>query len=165
MSKPAGDDINPELEKIPEPAEENADVLHNDPPPPDHETCTEQEAALMDLGDNQTSPVWASTNPASPAKVVAASTEDATITGFGHTTLGEPVALSKHNTKEEIAGMDKGKWSTDLSSYAHLSAQDLHSGYLNRLYTSHDYEAGLVNLMKELYELNFCFNFCNIISA
>ena len=49
--------------------------------------------------------------------------------------------------------MDKGKWKIDLSSYADLNAQELHSGYLNRLYTSHDYEAGLVNLMKERYEV------------
>ena len=50
--------------------------------------------------------------------------------------------------------MDKGKWKRDLSSYAHLNAQDIHSGYLNCLYTSHDYEAGLVNMMKERYEVN-----------
>jgi hypothetical protein len=49
--------------------------------------------------------------------------------------------------------MGKGKWNTDLSTYAHLNAQDIHSGYLNRLYTSRDFEAGLVNLMKERYEV------------
>ena len=78
------------------------------------------------------------------------------ITGFGHTTPGNPVALSKHSAKEELSAIDKGKWKTDLSTYAHLSAQDIHSGYLNRLYTSRDYEAGLVNLMKERYEVNIC---------
>jgi len=51
--------------------------------------------------------------------------------------------------------MGKGKGKTDLSSYVDLSAQDLHSGFLNRLYTSRDYEAGLVNLMKESYEVIF----------
>ena len=50
--------------------------------------------------------------------------------------------------------MNKGKSKTDLSDYADLSAQDLHSGFLNRLFTSRDYEAGLVNLMKECYEVN-----------
>ena len=40
-----------------------------------------------------------------------------------------------------------------LSSYAHLNARELHSRYLNRLYTSRDYEAGLVNMMKERYEV------------
>lgn len=75
------------------------------------------------------------------------------ITGFGHTTPGNPVALSKHSAKEGFTAMDKGKWNTDLSRCAHLNAQELHSGYLNRLYTSCDYEAGLVNLMKEPYEV------------
>ena len=51
--------------------------------------------------------------------------------------------------------MSKGKGKTDLSAYVDLSAQDLHSGFLNRLYTSRDYEAGLVNLMKERYEVFF----------
>ena len=76
------------------------------------------------------------------------------ITGVGHTTLGNPIALSKHSAKEEFSAMDKGKWKIDLSSYAHLNAQYIHSGFLNRLYTSRDYETGLVGLMKEHYEVN-----------
>ncbi|XP_044335569.1 uncharacterized protein [Triticum aestivum] len=48
--------------------------------------------------------------------------------------------------------MDKGKWKSKLSNYTNLSAEDLHSGFLNRLYTSRDFEAGLVGLMKERYE-------------
>mgnify|MGYP005813978909 CR=1 FL=1 len=67
---------------------------------------------------------------------------------------GNPIALSKHNAKEEFSAMDKGKWKANLSSYAHLNAQDIHSGFLNRLYTSRAYEAGLVGLMKERYEVN-----------
>ena len=80
-------------------------------------------------------------------------TDDVVITGFGHTAPGNPVALSKHSAKEEFSAMDKGKWNIDLSSYAHLNAQDINSGFLNRLYTSRDYEAGLVGLMKEHYEV------------
>ena len=75
------------------------------------------------------------------------------ITSVSHTTPGNPAALSKHSAKDELSAMGKGKCSTDLSSYAHLNAQDIHSGFLNRLYTSRDYEAGLVNLMKERYEV------------
>ena len=71
----------------------------------------------------------------------------------GYTSPGNPVVLAKHSAKEERAAMEKGKWSTDLSSYAHLSAEELHSGFLNRLHTNRDYEAGLVNLMKERYEV------------
>ena len=79
--------------------------------------------------------------------------DDVMITGVGHTTPGNPVALSKHSAKEEFSAMDKGKWNTDLSSYAHLNAQDIHSAFLSRVYRSRDYEAGLVNLMKERYEV------------
>ena len=75
------------------------------------------------------------------------------IAGFGHTAPGNPVALSKHSAKDELAAMGKGKWSIDLSSFAHLNIQELHSGYLNRLYTSRDYEAELVKMMKERYEV------------
>ena len=75
------------------------------------------------------------------------------ITGFGHTSPGNPVTLSKHSAKRETAAVEKGKWKTDLSCYTHFSAQELHSGFLNRLYTSRDYEAGLVNLLKEIYEV------------
>ena len=49
--------------------------------------------------------------------------------------------------------MGKGKGKTDLSHFVNLSAEELHSDYLNRLYTSRDLEAGLVNLMKERYEV------------
>ena len=42
----------------------------------------------------------------------------------------------------------------DLSNFVNLSAEELHSGFLNRLYTSRDFEAGLINLMKERYEVN-----------
>ena len=53
--------------------------------------------------------------------------------------------------------MNKGKGKTDLSAYTDLTAQDLHSGFLNRLYTSRDFEAGLVGLMKKRYEVNVTF--------
>lgn len=77
------------------------------------------------------------------------------ITSIGRTEPGNPVALSRHTAKEEFAAIGKGKWNADLSTYAALNAQDLHSGYLNRLYTSRDYEAGLVNMMKQKYEVTW----------
>ena len=51
--------------------------------------------------------------------------------------------------------MGRGKGVIDLSSFVNLSTEELHSGFLNRLFTSRDYEAGLVNLMKERYEVIF----------
>ena len=81
-------------------------------------------------------------------------TDDVMVTGVSYTAPGNPVALPKHSAKEEFSVVDKGKWKADLESYAHLSTQDIHSGYLNCLYTSRDYEAGLLNMMKERYEVN-----------
>ena len=91
--------------------------------------------------------------PSSPAKTTEGQGDDVIITGMGHSSPGHPVILAKHSAKEERAAMEKGKWSTDLSSSAHLIAQELHSGFLNRLHSNRDYEAGLVNLMKERYEV------------
>ena len=102
---------------------------------------------------NRASPVRGTDTPSSPAKTTEGQGDDVIITGMGHSSPGHPVILAKHSAKEERAAMEKGKWSTDLSSYAHLSAQELHSGFLNRLHSNRDYEAGLVNLMKERYEV------------
>lgn len=100
------------------------------------------------------SPAKAADKPPSPAKTAEDNIDDIMITGVGHTTPGNPIGLSKHSAKEEFVVMDKGNWKADLSSYAHLTAQEIHSDFLNRLYTSRDYEAVLVGLMKERYEVN-----------
>ena len=80
--------------------------------------------------------------------------DDVIITGAGHSSPGHPVILAQHSAKEEQIARDKGKWRSDLSNYAHLNADELHSGFLNRLHSNRDYEADLVNLMKERYEVN-----------
>ena len=98
------------------------------------------------------SPTKAADKLPSPAKAADDQSDNVIVTDIGHTTPGNPITLSKHRAKEEFSAMDKGKWKTDLSSYAHLNNQDIHSGFLNCLYTSRDYEAGLVGLMKERYE-------------
>ena len=123
------------------------------PPPQDHDLFVEQvevdptghadkPTSPVRAADKPSSPVKAAEKPSSPVKAADDKEDDVMITGFGHTTPGNPVALSKHSAKEEFSAMDKGKWNTDLSSYAHLNAQDIHSGFLNHLYTSRDYEAG-----------------------
>ena len=164
LNKPADEDVAVEPEKTPDPEETNIDAILNDPPPQDHDFVAEQiEVDTTSHGDQPTSPVRTDDKPVSPAKdtdkpstpVKAADEQDddVMITGTGHTTPGNPVALSKHTAKDDLSAIGKGKWNADLSSYAHLNAQDIHSGFLNRLYTSRDYEAGLVNLMKELHEV------------
>ena len=92
--------------------------------------------------------------PSSSAQNPEGQGDDVIITGAGHSSPGHPVILAQHSAKEEQIARDKGKWSSDLSNYAHLNADELHSGFLNRLHSNRDYEAGLVNLMKERYEVN-----------
>ena len=92
--------------------------------------------------------------PSSSTKNPEGQGDDVIITGAGHSSPGHPVILAQHSAKEEQIARDKGKWSNDLSNYAHLNADELHSGFLNRLHSNRHYEAGLVNLMKERYEVN-----------
>ena len=123
--------------------------------------------------DRPTSPVRTDDKPVSLAKdtdkpptpVRAADDQDDDImnTGTGHTTPGNPVALSKHTAKDDLSTIGKGKWNADLSSFANLNVEDIHSGFLNSLYTSRDYEASFVNLMKERYEVTTIFLFCPIV--
>ena len=104
----------------------------------------------------------ATTKPPSPIKPTEEKAHDVVITWLGYTAPGNPTALSKHSAKEECAAIDKGKWKVDMESYAQLSAQEIHSGYLNRLHTSRDFEASLVNLMKERFEVNTIIFFIEI---
>jgi hypothetical protein len=99
-----------------------------------------------------------SPKPPSPAKLTEEvsldqTAEDVIITSTGYTEPGNPTVLARHSAKEEPPAEDKGKLKLDLESYAGFSASDIHAGYLNRLHTSRDLEAGLVNLMKERYEV------------
>ena len=162
LNKPADDNTAVEPEKTPDP--ENIDAILNDLPPQDHDFVADQvEIDPMGQSDEPTNPVRDTDKPASPAeaadkpstpvKAADGEEDDIMITGIGHTTPGNPVTLSKHTAKDELSAIGKGKWNADFSSYAHLNAQDIHSGFLNSLYTSRDYEAGLVNLMKERYEV------------
>src|SRR3954462_13665272 len=79
--------------------------------------------------------------------------DEVIITGVGRTEPGNPVALAKHTAKEEMSALNKGKWDVALATYSAFSTQDIHSGYLNRLYTSRDYEANLVKMMKDKFEV------------
>ena len=88
------------------------------------------------------------TAPASPEVVV---------TGAAFVAPAEPTVLAKHTAKTEKLYKEKGKWSTEISNLSDMSAQEIYSGYLNRLHSSRDYEASLVNLMREKYEVTLSF--------
>ena len=77
--------------------------------------------------------------------------EDVTVTGTGYTVPGASTVLAKH--QEESPSTQKNKAKLDLEDYSSFSASELHAGYLNRLHASRDMEAGLVNMMKQKYEV------------
>ena len=155
LNKPVDDSNPPELEKQQqELSQPISDNIVDDLPPQDHNV----DINLMNDNSSEANPP-SPTKTSSPIKPVEEKDADVIITGHGFTTPGRPTTLSRHDAKEELSAEDKGKWKVDLESYTHFSAQDLHSGYLNRLYTSRDFEAGLVNLMKECYEVNIAIPF------
>ena len=163
VDKPSDGHVTVEPVTISEPERATADATLDDLPPPDHVSTEQVEVDTAVQADKPVSPVRTDDGPSSsvkatdipptPVKAAGDKEDEVIITGVGHTSPGHPVVLAKHSAMEERAAMEKGKWSTDLSSYAHLSAQELHSGFLNRLHSNRDYEAGLVNLMKERYEV------------
>ena len=160
VNNPSKDHLVIELELTTEPEGPNIEATLDEPPPLDHNVDEQIEvdttvqddktASPVRIDDGSSSPVKAADIPSTPKKVASDKEDEVIITGVGHTS---PVVLAKHSAKEERAAIEKGKWSANLSSYAHLSAQELHSGFLNRLHSNRDYEAGLVNLMKEHYEV------------
>ena len=114
----------------------------DDPLPEEHRVTTDP----MNIDPENAKPP----SPAQPAQ----ETEDIIVTGMAYTAPGNPTVLSKQSAEEEFSAVDKGKWKLDLENYAQFNAQELHAGYLNCLHTSHDFEAGLVNLMKDRFEVN-----------
>ena len=151
--------------------------IPNNPPQPDDD-LTAEERPTDTSGpihqprgslriESSTGPAKSIDQPIAPVQTGGTKDDEVVITGTGHTEPSNPVASSKHSAKEEFASFGKGKWNTDLTAYAALNAQDIHSGYLNWLYTSRDYEAGLVNMMKDKYEVTsicsfllVCFHSC-----
>ena len=129
--------VEPELAM--EPEGPHLEATFDEPPPQDHNldekpevdiAAPDAELAYPNRADDRSSsPVRATETPSTPKKATRDKEGEVIITGIGHTSPGHPVILAKHSAEEERAGMEKGKWSTELSRYAHLSAQELHSGF------------------------------------
>ena len=140
--------LEPEQTAEPEGRNPNPEATFDEPPPQDHNTDEQPEvdttvpddepANPIRADDRPSNPVKATDTPSTPEKTAGGKEGDVIITGMSHSSPGHPVILAKHSAKEECAAMEKGKWSTDLPSYTHLSAQELHSGFLNRLHSNRD---------------------------
>src|SRR3954470_9883926 len=166
LDNPAGGTAAPEPEKTP-----GADALGREDTqnylPPQDDTCAEER--ITDPASHTDPPVspvrveesippsGTADKPTGPLQSSDSKDDDVVITGIGHSEPGNTATLAKHTAKDEILAV-KGKWDLDSSTYAALSAPDLYSGYLNRLYTSRDYEAGMIKMMKEKLEVTpLCF--------
>ena len=177
LDKAAEEDAVLELGKTPDLEAAIPEDIPNDPPQQDDDLIAEERPTDASGPVNQptssirieksTGPTKPTNKPTAPVQTGDTKDDEVVITGIGHTEPSNPVALSKHTAKEEFAAFGKGKWNADLVTYAALNDQDIHSGYLNRLYTSRDYEADLVNMMKDKYEVTsicsfllVCFNSC-----
>ncbi|KAI4973391.1 hypothetical protein ZWY2020_035652 [Hordeum vulgare] len=93
-------------------------------------------------------------NPPSPLKSSKDTMfeEDAVlITRMGHTMPVRNV-LAKHTAGDISMKIAKGNAALELPNIEKLNFKELHAGYLNRLSTSRDLEASLVNMMKKRYE-------------
>ena len=150
VNKPTEDSIPTDPEQTPEQSNPNTEAILDDPPPEEHPITMEP----MNIDpENAKRP-----SPAQPAQ----ETKGIKVTSMAFTALGNPTILSKHSAKEEFSVVDKGKWKLDLESYAQFNAQELHAGYLNRLHTSRDFEAGFLNLMKDCFEVSKNLSHTNI---
>ena len=80
-----------------------ADTSHPPSPP---SPAMEQRDSIADLPSPANKPPCPVQNidSSSPAK-----DDDVVVTGTAYTTSGNPIALSKHSTKDEFAFMNKGK--------------------------------------------------------
>ena len=168
LDKAVEEDVAPEQDKAPDLEAFVYEDVPSDPPLHDDAVTEKRPINTSVPVDQPTSPVRIekSRSPSRPADKPVAPTQtgeskddDVVMTGVGHFEPGNPVALAKHTVKEDFSAMNKGKWDVDLETYAALSAQDLHSGYLNRLYTSRDCEAGLVKMMRDKFEVTSLFFF------
>ena len=127
----------------------------NDPPPTVDAILPEQMDLELNPAASHDPPSPKPPTPQEPTEEIPLdkNSGDVTITRIAYSAPGASTVLAKHDTKEESLSLYKGKTKMDLESYAAFSASDIHAGYLSHLHTSCDLEAGLVNLMKERYEV------------
>ena len=169
LDKAAEEDVAPEQDKTPNLETFVYEDIPNDPPLQDDAIPEKRpintlvpvdQPASSVRTDRSRSPSKPANKPTAPMQTGESKDDDIVITDVGRFEPGNPVALAKHTAKEDFSAMNKGKWDVDLETYAALSAQDLHSGYLNRLYTSRDCEAGMVKMMRDKFEVtSLCFFF------
>ena len=169
LDRAAEEDVAPEHDQAPDHEVFTCEDIPNDPPLQDDvipeeglihtPASTDPPASSVQIEKSRT----LADKPAAPTQTGESKDDDVVITSVGRSEPGNPATLTRHTIKEDSSPLNKGKWDVELETYAALNAQDLHSGYLNRLYTSRDCEAGLVKMMRDKFEVNSFFLFCSCI--
>ena len=166
LDKAAEEDVAPELDQALDREMFTSEDIPNDPPLQDDVIPEEGLVNTPASADPPASSIQIEKShtpadqTAAPTQTGESKDDDVVITGVGRSEPGNPVTLTKHTIKEDFSALNKEKWDVELETYAALSAQDLHSGYLNRLYTSRDCEAGLVKMMRDKFEVTYFFTDC-----
>ena len=167
LDKAAEEDVAPEHDQAPDREMFTSEDIPNDPPLQDDVIPEEGLVNTPASADPPASSIQIEKShtpadqTAAPTQTGESKDDDVVITGVGRSEPGNPVTLTKHTIKEDFSALNKEKWDVELETYAALSAQDLHSGYLNRLYTSRDCEAGLVKMMRDKFEVTYFFPCCH----
>ena len=91
------------------------------------------------------------TGPSSSANPPSSSVQDVLIIGSRFVEPGNPTVLARHTAKQEA--LEKQKVCFDISHYDHLNANDILSGYLSHVHSSHDSEIEMVKQLQLKYEV------------
>ena len=96
-----------------------------------------------------------STNPDISSPAQPADDPDVVITRTEFVEPGRPTVLAKHSAKEELLECRRAK--LDITDYAHLSIEDIVSGYVNQVHNSRDLEIDMVKQIQQKSEVQLSF--------
>ena len=76
---------------------------------------------------------------------------DVEITWIEFVEPGRPTVLAKCSAKEEL--LERRRAKLDITDYAHLSIEDIVSGYVNQVHNSRDLEIDMVKQIQQKSEV------------
>ena len=89
--------------------------------------------------------------PSSSANPPSSSDHDILVTGSRFVEPGTPTVLARHTAKQEA--LERQKVRFDISHYSDLNANDILSGYLSHVHSSHDSEIKMVKQLQLKYKV------------
>ena len=143
MTKPVEDPLilAPELARPPSPLAIET--------PEDPHVNAEANPLAPPVDDTTVNP--STTGPSSSANPPSPSAQDILITRRRFVEPGNPTMLARHTVKQEA--LERQKVRFDIAHYDHLNANDILSGYLNHVHSSHDSEIEMVKQLQLKYKV------------